>query len=199
MARPQTYASIAPPTDPSGSARAGNYGFGVIVYNDCILGFHFGHSGGLPGYGSNVLFLPDRGLGLFAFANRTYAPVARVVRDAAVQLVKSDSFPARALPTSEGLKAMAIAVERIYAAGDVLAAHDALAMNVLLDRSAALRNNQLRELKGQLGACRAADPIRADTAMSATLTFPCANGTLRARIILAPTTPPSMQTLEFSR
>ncbi len=54
------------------------YGMGMIVAIDDALGLTISHSGGYPGYGSHVLLLPDRGIGIFAMANRTYAgPVAR--------------------------------------------------------------------------------------------------------------------------
>ena len=35
---------------------------------------NIGHSGGLPGFGSNWQFLPDYGIGVILFANVTYAP-----------------------------------------------------------------------------------------------------------------------------
>jgi D-alanyl-D-alanine-carboxypeptidase/D-alanyl-D-alanine-endopeptidase len=110
--------------------------------------------------------LPERGVAVFAFANRTYAPASRVVREAAGQLVRSRTFPIRPTPVSAELQAVAAAVQRIYAAGDVLAARDALAMNVLLDRGATQRNAQIAAVKQTIGACRAANPIRADNAMS---------------------------------
>lgn len=193
--RPQTYALVQTP--PAGCARAAAYGLGVISFNDCVLGAHFGHSGGLPGYGSNVLFLPTRGVGVFAFSNLTYGPVSLTVRDAAMSLVKSGAFPERTPTPSPGLVAAAKAVERIYAAGDVLVAREALAMNLLLDRDAAHRKTDIAALKGKLGACRAADPITADNAMSTILSFTCDRGVLQARVILAPTTPMSIQALDF--
>lgn len=185
-------------SDPRGCDRARTYGMGAIAFADCVLGPHFTHSGGLPGYGSNVLMLPERGVGVFAFSNLTYAPVTLVVRDAAIVLAKSGAFPVRATPPSPGLQAMAAAVQRMYAAGDVLAVRDVLAMNVLLDRDAPRRNAEIAALKAKLGACRAADPIATDNAMSGMLSFPCEGGTLRVRITLAPTTPTSLQTVEFS-
>lgn len=184
--------------DPKGCDRARTYGMGTIAYADCVLGPHFTHSGGLPGYGSNVLMLPERGVGVFAFSNLTYAPVSLVVRDAAIALTKTGAFPVRATPPSAGLQAMAAAIQRMYAAGDVLAVREALAMNVLLDRDAQRRNAEIAALKTKLGACRAANPIIADNAMSGILTFPCERGTLGVRVTLAPTTPASLQTMEFS-
>lgn len=199
IARPATYAIVAPASDPAGCARSLSYGYGVIPFNDCILGVHFGHSGGLPGYGSNVLFMPNRGLAVFAFANRTYAQASRAVREAANALVQSGAFPERAGSLSPALREMARAVERIYAAGDVLAVPGALAPNVLLDQGAAIRNPQLAELRQKLGDCRLADPQHSDSAMSANLALACERGTLKAKVVLAPSNPPTLQTLEFSQ
>jgi D-alanyl-D-alanine-carboxypeptidase/D-alanyl-D-alanine-endopeptidase len=196
--RPQADAFVVPPSDPAGCGRSVAYGMGMGVYNDCVLGSSFGHSGGLPGYGSNVLMLRDRGVGVFAFTNLTYAAPADEVRAAANQLVKSGAFPLRPNPVSPALQSMALTVAKIYAAADVLAAREALAMNVLLDIDAARRNSGIATLKTTLGACGAADPIRTDNAMSALITYPCERGTLRAWVVLAPTTPPTLQTLEFA-
>lgn len=186
------------PDDTTGCDRARAYGMGVIVIADCQLGLTITHSGGLPGYGSNVLMLPERGLGVFAFANLTYAPTVATVRAAALELVASGAFPARAAPVSPGLSQAAEAVGRIYAAGDVMAAREALAMNVLLDRDAAHWKAEIAPLKARLGDCRAAEPIVTDTATSATLTFPCAGGKLQAYVLLAPTRPATIQALRLS-
>ena len=104
ITRPANYATVIAPTEPSGCARSASYGFGVIPFSDCVLGSHFGHSGGLPGYGSNVLFLPQRGVAVFAFTNRTYAPASRAVREAANALAQSDAYPARVMHAEPGAK-----------------------------------------------------------------------------------------------
>jgi len=198
IARPANYAVLAPALDPGGCPRTVSYGYGVIPSHDCLLGFHFTHSGGLPGFGSNMLMLPQRGVGIFAFANRTYAPASRVVREAANSLVRSGAFPERPAPMSRALGAMAAVVLRIYTSGDVLSARESLAMNFLMDRGAPLRNREIADLKQKLGACQPAAPADSDTAMSVTLSFACERGSLQARVILAPTLPASLQTLEFT-
>ena len=48
------------------------YGMGWRIVDDCDLGRVVTHTGGYPGYGSVVILLPDKGVGLFAFSNRTY-------------------------------------------------------------------------------------------------------------------------------
>jgi CubicO group peptidase (beta-lactamase class C family) len=198
IARPQTYAAVQRRPDAEGCDRAASYGMGTIPYSDCVLGRHFGHSGGLPGYGSNVLMLPERGVGVFAFANRTYAPASVVVRAAATQLVKSGAFPAREAPAGPAVTAMADRALRIYAAGDVLAEREALAVNFLLDEDASHRNAKIAPVKDKLGACRGEpQPARIDSAMAATLKVPCERGTLEVRFLLAPTTPATFQALDF--
>jgi hypothetical protein len=50
-----------------------------------------GHSGGLPGFGSNWRIMPQYGIGVILFANVTYAPTSEIniaVLDTIVQLAK---------------------------------------------------------------------------------------------------------------
>ena len=55
--------------------RDGGYGFGLGVIHDERFGTVVSHSGGLPGYGSNMRWLPGRRVGVVALANATYAPM----------------------------------------------------------------------------------------------------------------------------
>ena len=80
------------------------YGMGMNTAMDCDLGLTLSHSGGYPGYGSHVVLLPDRGIGIFAFANRTYAGPSAAVWDAAVALDKAGLLGReRELPVSADL------------------------------------------------------------------------------------------------
>lgn len=54
-------------------AIAGGYGFGLGVMKDCQGRTYVGHGGGLPGFGSHWRILPEYGLGVAVFSNRTYA------------------------------------------------------------------------------------------------------------------------------
>ena len=58
----------------------GGYGFGLFVTHDLRFGHFVQHSGGLPGYGSNMRWLPGRHLGVIALGNVTYAPMALMTR-----------------------------------------------------------------------------------------------------------------------
>ncbi len=54
------------------------YCYGLGWVKDCDGKTYISHSGGLPGFGSQWRIMPDYGIGVVAFANRTYAPMGGV-------------------------------------------------------------------------------------------------------------------------
>jgi CubicO group peptidase (beta-lactamase class C family) len=67
-------------TYPSGRAcpTALAYGYGLRWTKDCQGRVAVGHSGGLPGFGSNWQILPEYGIGIVCFSNVTYAPTTAI-------------------------------------------------------------------------------------------------------------------------
>ncbi len=61
---------------------AGGYGMGLSIAQDGRLGEVAGHSGGLPGYGSNMRWIRGGTLGVVALGNLTYAPMAHATQRA---------------------------------------------------------------------------------------------------------------------
>jgi hypothetical protein len=170
----------------------------MIAAADCDLGLTLSHGGGYPGYGSHVLLLPDHGIGIFAFANRTYAGPSGPVWDAAVALHKAGALEGRTLPVGPSLVAAYRAAGAMYAAGDVSAAGELLAMNFLLDRSAANWKAEFARLRGQVGACDTAAPITATGALAGRFAWRCAHGRIEGNLLLAPTAPAGIQALRLA-
>jgi CubicO group peptidase (beta-lactamase class C family) len=54
------------------------YGYGIRWARDCKGKTMVGHTGGLPGFGSNWMILPDYGIGVICFANLTYANTSAI-------------------------------------------------------------------------------------------------------------------------
>jgi CubicO group peptidase (beta-lactamase class C family) len=54
------------------------YGYGLRWTKDCKGRVAIGHSGGLPGFGSNWQMLPEYGVGVVCFSNLTYAPTTAI-------------------------------------------------------------------------------------------------------------------------
>jgi len=54
------------------------YCYGLGWMKDCDGKTYIAHSGGLPGFGSQWRIMPDYGIGIVSFANRTYSPMGFV-------------------------------------------------------------------------------------------------------------------------
>jgi len=175
------------------------YGMGMIVTIDEELGFTLSHTGGYPGFGSHVLLLPHRGVGLFAFANRTYAGVAEPIWDAALALCKGGQLVDRAQPVTDPLSVAYRAALAIYAQGDTAAAGDLLAVNFLMDRDAAGWTRDLARLKEQVGECVEAGPVTATGNLTGKFLWTCAHGEITGSLSLAPTRKVGIQQLVLAR
>lgn len=177
--------------------QASAYGMGMVAAADCELGATLSHGGGYPGYGSHVLLLPDQGVGIFAFTNRTYTGASGVVWDAAMALHREGALPAREAPASPALASAHSAAAAMYRAGEVGVASNQLAMNFLMDRSAKIWKVDLLRLKQEVGDCDTRAPVTATGALSGTFEWRCTTGRIEGSLLLAPTAPPSIQKLEL--
>ncbi|MCE7038842.1 serine hydrolase [Dyadobacter sp. CY312] len=72
------------------------YGYGLRWTRDCDGLVTVGHSGGLPGFGSNWQILPEYGIGIVSNANRTYAGMSGInttVLDTLITLAQLKPIP----------------------------------------------------------------------------------------------------------
>ncbi|HEX8481239.1 MAG TPA: serine hydrolase domain-containing protein [Allosphingosinicella sp.] len=173
------------------------YGMGVIQAQDPDLGNTLSHGGGFPGYGSHMLLLLDHGIGIFVFTNRTYNGGSGPAWDAAVALHKAGALTGRKPPVSARLAAAYAAAGAMYRSGSVRPGRDMLAMNFLMDRSAADWAREFARLRKEVGACDTAAPVEPTTALAGAFTWRCEHGRLSGNLLLAPTAPVSIQALGF--
>ncbi len=87
---------------PSGRfcATASAYAYGLRWTKDCEGRETIGHSGGLPGFGSNWAILPEYGIGVIFFANATYAPTSVANIMVVDTLIRLAQLKPRQLPAS---------------------------------------------------------------------------------------------------
>ncbi len=177
--------------------QAAAYAMGWRVAQDCDLGLTLAHGGGYPGYGSHIMLMPDHGVGIFALSNRTYAGPSAPAWDSAVAMDKAGLLAGRAVPTTPAVADAYAAARAAYAAGTLAPLEGKLAMNFLLDRSAANWAAELGRLKAQLGDCPTAEPLAPTGALSAAFRLNCSKGQLDGMLLLAPTNPATLQALRF--
>jgi CubicO group peptidase (beta-lactamase class C family) len=177
-------------------ASSSAYGFGMVQSTDTVLGRTLHHRGGLPGYGSHVLISPETGIGLFAFANVTYAEADRATFAAADALHAAGLWKPRLRPVSPALTEAVALVVNVYAAGKFAEADPMFAVNLLLDAPAADRNAALARLKARFGEGRL-DRIEPLHDLAGRFVMKCGKGDLAGKLILTPGPKPRIQTLEF--
>jgi CubicO group peptidase (beta-lactamase class C family) len=111
------------------------YGYGVRVLDEPELGTVITHSGGLPGYGSNMRWLRGRRTAAIALSNVTYAPMTELTA-LILDLVAEQGFvPAAPAPTSKHLDTLAGRLVALLNDWDDEVAETLFADNVALDAS----------------------------------------------------------------
>lgn len=175
----------------------GGYGYGLRIGESCAFGHIVAHSGGLPGYGSLMQWLPEYGVGIIAFGNVTYTGWGSVVTSAFDLLAKTGGLQPRMPQPSPALVEMRNAVSRLVIKWDERQADQMAAMNLFLDRSKDRRQKEIADLRAQVGQCTA--PATFDSVenwLRGQWTMKCERGDLRVSITLAPTIPPRVQHLD---
>ena len=175
----------------------GVYAAGLASSNDCVLGPVLFHGGGFPGYGSHMLLIPDAGVGVFAFSNRTYAGPSAPVWDAATALMQNGYIGARTQAVSPLLADSYAAAKAIWVDGSVVKQQPKLAMNFLMDRSIENWAKQLAEVKSKSGDCEISAPIVPTGNLAGRFSWTCKTGQVNGTLVLAPTKSAQIQALNF--
>ena len=114
---------------------AGGYAFGLRSSQSCAFRHIVSHTGGLPGFGSIMIWLPDYGVGLVAFGNVTYTSWTRAATTALEALVKVGGFEARQPSPSPALADARDKVSQLIAHWDDHLADAIAAENLFLDQT----------------------------------------------------------------
>ncbi len=178
------------------------YGYGLFVYEDLRYGRIVGHSGGYPGFGSNMRWQPASGLGVVVLMNHRYGP-ATLLADALLRSVLA-SGPAvstpRRLVAAPALQAARRAVETLLAEWDDALAADTFAMNVDLDEPVARRRTEIERLRTLHGRL-VADPDEPETLLSSldlSWWMRGERGRVKVAVLMSPEPRPRIQDLALT-
>lgn len=186
--------------DSSPDIQAGGYGYGLFALDHLRWGRIVGHSGGYPGFGSNMRWHPGSGLGVIVLANGRYAPTTALARDMLHALLEVDAAPLRRVHPASATVAARAAVEGLLARWDDKVSARLFAMNVELDEPIARRKATVERLREVHGALRP-DPDEQPESQSP---FHLAwwlrgeRGRVKVEILLSPELPPKVQALTLT-
>ena len=179
------------------SVTTAGYGFGLRISRDCRFHHIVGHGGGLPGFGSYMMWLPEHGVGMFAMANLTYAGPSAAMSEAFDALRRTGALQPRELPPVAVLTSTRDAIFDLWRNWNDAKASAIAANNLFLDTPAEQRKHAIDSLKARVGACKEATPVEPENLLRGTFRLNCERGTVTVRFTLAPTQPPSVQHLSF--
>jgi CubicO group peptidase (beta-lactamase class C family) len=175
----------------------GGYGFGLFVTHDTRFGHFVAHSGGLPGYGSNMRWLPANGAGVIALGNATYAPMSVMTRRVLEVLDEHGLVRATSIAASPALIHAAQRLAALLSDWTDSAADELFADNVVLDDPFDRRARDAMELTKTHGTL-AVLAVAAVTPMRGRVTMRHADGTERQfDVELSPLKPPRVQLYEL--
>jgi len=178
-----------------------SYGFGLFAEDDPTFGTIVQHSGGYPGYGSQMRWHPATGIGAIVLANGTYAGAGALAADLLAAILGARKkaaadraeirlhgpVPAPAGPWPETLAARS-RVDALLQNWDDAAARAIFSPNVDLDQPLAQRKAdvaRLRERIGQFGS-DSARPAEFDSPAHCRWWLTGEHGTVAVQIKLAP-------------
>jgi CubicO group peptidase (beta-lactamase class C family) len=180
------------------SASAVGYGYGLRISRDCRFQHVVGHGGGLPGFGSYMMWLPEHGVGLFAMSNLTYAGPAGALNEVLDVLRKTGGLKPRQLPASPVLTSTRDAIFALWKRWDDTQANALAASNLFIDIPAKARIGEIERLKARVGACTDAGSVDPENLLRGTFHMNCERGPVHVTFTLAPTQPPRVQHLSFA-
>jgi CubicO group peptidase (beta-lactamase class C family) len=172
------------------------YGYGLRISQTCRFGHVVSHGGGLPGFGSLMMWLPEYGVGLVAMGNVTYASWGGLFNDALDALAKTGALQPRVVQPSPALLGAKDATSALVTHWDANAATQLVADNFFLDQSAERWQARIAQITETHGRCTPEQGIEPENLLRGTWKMNCERGSLRVSITLAPTQPPRVQYLQ---
>ncbi|GAB3606521.1 serine hydrolase domain-containing protein [Conyzicola nivalis] len=182
------------------------YGLGLMVENDVRFGLIAQHSGGLPGWSSNMRWHQESGIGVVVFANTNGVKPGIAAAGMLRAVLDELDPPARDVTLWPQTVAAATAIdEAVRAGGDITVAESLFSPNLLSDVPADVRASRLATLIDEIGGLTASAAPIGDRLIWATSEAHVAwsitgiSGELECRIELTPTEPPMLQRVEIER
>ncbi len=186
-----------PSVDADPAVRADGYGFGLFIEDHLRWGRIVTHSGGYPGFGSNMRWQPSSGLGVIVLANHRYGPSTLLARQLMDSLLEAQAVATRPIRPAESLTAARVGIDWLLGTWDDEVAERLFAMNVDLDEPIAHRRDDLARIRALHGDLRPDPemPERSDSPLHATWWLAGAlGGRVRIEIRLDPEAPSRVQT-----
>ncbi|WP_234734273.1 serine hydrolase domain-containing protein [Tellurirhabdus bombi] len=200
MQQPWTFNNLAAGFKyPSGRAcpMVSSYGYGLRWSRDCEGRVMVGHTGGLPGFGSQWWVLPEYGIGVVAYGNLTYASMGNVNFAVLDTLINLAGLKTRQLPVSPILAQRKAELVQLLPDFTKAEASKIFAENFFPDLPVELRRKAIQDLYAKVGKIKQVGELIPENQLRGRFLLEGERGKINVFFTLTPENPALIQQLDF--
>ena len=173
------------------------YGYGLSWNRNCVGQVWVGHSGGLPGFGSQWRILPDYGIGVISYGNLTYAGMGSVNSAVMDTLMAIGHLQPRQLPVSNILAQRKAEIVKLMPDWTNAEQSGIFAENFFPDKSVAIRKKTVQDLYAKVGEIKRVGELIPENQLRGHFLLEGDKGTIDVFFTLTPENPALIQQLDF--
>ncbi|MFD2570827.1 serine hydrolase domain-containing protein [Spirosoma soli] len=173
------------------------YGYGLGWSQNCAGRVSVGHSGGLPGFGSQWRMMPDYGIGVIAYGNLTYAGLGSVNTAVLDTLVAIGKLQPRQLPVSTILAQRKAELVKLLPNWTNAERSGIFAENFFPDKSVEIRRKTVQDLYAKAGKIQRVGELIPENQLRGHFVMEGENANIDVFFTLTPENPALIQQLDF--
>ena len=169
------------------------YCYGLRWMKDCDERVYVGHTGGLPGFGSNWQILPQYGIGIMSFANLTYASTSTVNLQVLDTLIALAQLKPRQLPPSPILQQRRDELMKILPGWNEAQSSGIFAENFFMDYPLDSLKKEAQAAFADAGKIIKTDDVTPENNLRGAFTIEGEKKNVEVKFTLTPENPPLIQ------
>ena len=173
------------------------YGYGLGWSQNCTGRISVGHSGGLPGFGSQWRIMPDYGIGVIAYGNLTYAGLGSVNTEVLDTLLAIGKLQPRQLPVSPILAQRKTEIVALLPDWPNAEKSSIFAENFFPDQSVAARRKAVQALYAKIGKIERVGELIPENQLRGHFLLEGEKANIDVFFTLTPENPALIQQLDF--
>jgi CubicO group peptidase (beta-lactamase class C family) len=185
--------ATAQATDGKSCPTVNAYAYGMRWAKDCNSRTYVGHTGGLPGFGSQWNIMPEYGIGVVAFANLTYARAGIINAAVLDTLLSLSGIVPRQLPPSDILIRRKNELIRILPTWENAEKSDLFARNFFMDYFTGQLKAEAQSAFAKAGKIKKIQELVAENQLRGYFILEGTNANIRVSFTLTPENPPKIQ------
>ncbi len=174
------------------------YSYGLGWTLDCQQRTWIGHSGGLPGFGSQWRIFPEYGIGVVSFTNLTYTAPGVANLQALDTIIAMAGLKKRQLPASPVLVQRKNELVQVLTDLDKLEKSKLFAENFFLDQSADKRRKTINDLYAKAGKTIRVSDLHPENNLRGTFFIEGEKADIEVFFTLTPENRPLIQQLDMT-